>query len=86
MVKGGIEDRDLRHGAAEFFDERYAIEFQAIVKRREDGHLLNCRFDFWRDEGGLMESAAAVDDAVTRNSDFRNGLKHGRFSGNQFVQ
>src|ERR1700693_2869171 len=69
-VESGIKDCDLRDGSEFLFDESDALEFHAIMKRRENGHALDGSFDFRGDHDGLGVIATTVDDAVPHHSNF----------------
>ena len=49
-MEAGIKYRDLRNGAAQFFDQRNAVEFQTIVKWRKDGHFFDRGLYLRRDQ------------------------------------
>ena len=69
-VESGIKDSDLRDGSEFLFDEFDALEFNTIMKWRENGHALDGGFNFKGDDGRLSVLAATVDDAVAHDRNF----------------
>ena len=85
-MEASIENGDLRHSAAKFFDQCDSFEFQAVVQGRKDGHLFDRRFDLARNHSGLVAVATSVHDAMAHDIDFRERRKHTSFSRGQFAE
>ena len=76
VMEAGIEHRDLRYGAAFFFDQPDSFEFNAIVQRCKNGHLFDGRFNFWVIRVGRRMFPSSVYDAVSDGMDLRKPSKN----------
>src|ERR1700690_2266584 len=71
-MKASIENCDLRNRAQNTFNNLHALEFSADMQRSKRRHAGDRRAHLGRDNHGIFEVRAAVDDTVPHGFDLGN--------------